>query len=351
VQQVEMVCVFPNFGVARLQAKFLPIVFLNFALLAYPSLANGQSSSLVPTEGRISGTVLLNTDHRPASQVAVSLKSHVAGIFRTILTDVEGHFEVRGLPPGAYDIVVDEPGYESAHSSAQLAGPSADLVIYLKSSRVAETRRNNDTVSVHALKIPGKAHHEFQESFVRLAKNDPAGALSHLNKAIQIFPDFYEAYCQLGVVETKLGHRDEAMQSFQTAVDLSGGRYASAEFGLGYLLYLEGKPREAETVIRRGLEVDENSADGYTILGMIQLKLEHPDDAEKSAREALLRKPDFALAYLVLADAYGHQGDRQMQLRELEAYLKLDPTGPAHDLVQQSCEAVRRILAQLQAQK
>jgi Tfp pilus assembly protein PilF len=349
VQQVEMLCVLPHAGISRLRAKFLLIVLLNFALVAYTVVAKAQNPSLAATEGSISGTVLLNAGHGPAGQVAVSLNSHVTGMFRTMLTDVEGHFEVRGLPPGAYDIVVDEPGYESAHSSAQLAGPSADLVIYLKSSKVAEIRRDNDTVSVHALKIPGKAHNELQEGLQRLAKNDPAGALSHLNKAVEVSPDFYEAYCQLGVAETKLGHRDEAMRAFQTSVDLSGGRYALAQFGLGYLLYLEGNPREAETIVRKGLEADENSADGYTILGMIQLKLEHPDDAEKSALEALLRKPDFALAYLVLADAYGHQGDRRMQLRELGAYLKLDPAGPAHDLVQQSCEVVLRILTQSRA--
>jgi len=42
------------------------------------------------------------------------------------------------------------------------------------------------------------------------------------------------------------------MQAFQKAIDASGGRYALAEFGIGYLVYLEGKPEEAATIIRRG---------------------------------------------------------------------------------------------------
>jgi tetratricopeptide (TPR) repeat protein len=349
VQQVEMLCVLPNTGMSRLQAKLLPIVFLNFALVTYTSAAYAQSSSFVATEGRISGTVLLNNDHRPASQVAVSLKSHVAGIFRSILTDVEGHFEVRGLPPGTYEIVVDEPGYESARSSAQLNGRSAELVIYLRSSTLAESRRNNDMVSLRELKVPAKAHNEFQKGLERLAKDDPAGVLNHFNKAIQLFPGYYEARYHIGAIELKLSRRDEAMQDFQAAIDLSAGRYALAQFGLGYLLYLEGKPREAEAILRSGLEVDSNSPNGFAILGMTLLVLDHPDEAETCAREALLRKPEFALAYLVLADVYARRRDYPMRIRELDAYLKLDPSGPASERVRQARELTLQTQAQSRA--
>jgi tetratricopeptide (TPR) repeat protein len=344
-----MLCKLSKAEKSHQRAKFLPIVFLNLALAAYTPIANAQSSDLAGTEGRICGTVLLKADHRPASQVAVSLKSRVAGIFRSIFTDIEGHFEVRGLPPGTYEIVVDEPGYESARASAQLDGPSAELVIYLRSSNLAETRRNGDLVSVRELKIPGKAQDEYRKGLERIAKNDPAGGLSHFKKATQAFPDYYEAHYHIGAMEMQLGHRDEAMQAFQTAIDLSGGRYAWAEFGVGYLLYLEGKPGEAERVIRRGLEVDGNSPDGYAMLGMTLLRLNRPDEAEKSAREALLRKPNLALAYLVLADVHAHRGEYLMQLRELDAYLKLDPNGPASERVHKAREVVLRTLAQSHA--
>jgi len=341
-----MLCVLSNTGMSRLQAKLLPIVLLNFALVTYTSVAYAQNSSFVATEGRISGTVLMNTDHRPASEVAVSLKSHVSGIFRTILTDVEGHFEVRGLPPDTYEIVVDEPGYEFARSSAQLNGPSAELVIYLRSSTLAESRRNNDMVSVRDLRVPAKAHNEFQKGLERLAKDDPGGALSHLNKAIQLFPGYYEARYHIGAVELKLGRRDEAMQDFQAAIDLSAGRYALAHFGLGYLLYLEGNLREAEAILRKGLEVDSNSPNGYAILGMTILAQDHPDEAENCAREALLRKPTFALAHLVLADVYARRRDYPMRIRELDAYLNLDPSSPSSEQVRQARELTLRAQSQ-----
>jgi len=345
-----MLCKLSKAEKPRPLVEFLPIALLSLALIVYTSIAKAQSSDVAATDGRICGTVMLKADNRPASQVAVSLKSHLAGIFRSILTDIEGHFEVRGLPPGTYEIAVDEPGYESARTSAQLEGPSAELVIYLRPSTPVETRRNGDLVSVRELKIPGKAQGEFRKGLERMQKNDLDGSLNHFKKAIDAFPDYYEAHYHVGLMEMKLGHKDVAMQAFQTAIDLSGGRYAWAEFGVGYLLYLEGKAGEAEKVIRRGLEADQNSPDGYAILGMTLLRLARPDEAERSEREAILRRPNFALAYLVLADIYARRGDHLMQLRELDEYLKLDPSGPASERVRQAREAVQGIVAESHAQ-
>ena len=238
-------------------------------------------------------------DNRPASQVLVNLKSDSAGISRRVLTNFEGRFEVQSLPPSTYEIVVEEPGYESSRTNARLSGPSSELVVYLRPSKIAQARKDSYVVSVRELKIPGKARNELQKGLDCLAKKDPAGSLIHFTKAAQSFPEYYEAYYHLGVAQMRLGHNGEAMQAFQTAIDLSGGRYAWAELALGYLLCQEGKAGEAERIIRKGLEEDAASAEGYVILGSALVQLKRPDEAERSVREALLRNPDFADAYLV----------------------------------------------------
>ena len=342
-----MLCTLQNFKKSCLRAGLLPILFINMSASVWAPMAKAQAPSFELMDGKISGTVLLKAGNRPASQVAVRLKSHAAGIFRSVLTDLEGHFEVRSLPPSTYEIVVDEPGYEPAETSAQLDGSPSKLVLYLKSSNLAPTERNNYTVSARELKIPGKAHNEFERGLGSLAKKDLAGSLSHFTKAAQAFPGYFEAYYHMGVVETRLGRLDEAMQAFQKAIDLSGGRYAWAEFGIGYLLHLEGKGEEAVTTVRRGLELDGNSADGYLILGMAQLRLNRPDEAERSAREALLRNPNFAQAYLVLADAYGRRHEYSSQLQGLEAYLKLEPNGAESKTVREARVAVQSMVARL----
>jgi tetratricopeptide (TPR) repeat protein len=320
---------------------------LNLALIVWAPMAKAQAPNTEQTDGIISGTVILKTNNRPAGQVAVKLKSHVAGIFRSVLTDLEGHFEVRSLPPSTYEIVVDEPGYEPMQTSARLDGSSSKLVLYLNSSNPARREPNNYTVSARALRIPGKAQHEYAKGLESMAKNDLAESASHFEKAAQAFPQYYEAYYHLGVAETRRGRLEEAMPAFEKAIELSGGKYAWAEFGIGYLFYLEGKTEEAVTVLRRGLEKDENSADGYFMLGLALLRLNRLDEAERAAREVLLRNANFATAYLLLADVNGRRREYREQLQGLDTYLKLEPNGAESTRVREAREVLLKILAKL----
>lgn len=347
-----MLCKLWKADVSRPWAKLLPINFawILWAVAACAPISAAQSSDFVAREGNISGTVRSQGDDRTLSQIAVDLKSQSLGIFRSVLTDYDGHFEVRGLPEGTYEIVVKESGYEPLQTRAQLEGSSLKLVLHLKLSQWLQARRNRNTVSVRELKIPSKARNELQKGLDRVAKNDPAGALSHFQKATEACPEYYEAVYHRGTMELRLGRRDEALQSFQTAIDLSLGHYAWAEFGLGYLLYLAGKPSEAEPILRRGLEVDGDSPDGHTILGMALLRLDRLEEAERSAREALLRNPDFAAAYLVLADVSARRHQYRLQLEALENYLRLDPKGPASEPVQQAREVTLRNLRETEPQ-
>jgi tetratricopeptide (TPR) repeat protein len=339
-----MLCELQKAKKSSLRTGFLPVILLNVLVIGWAPSAHAQISDLERSGGVISGTVLLQADKKPATQVAVSLKSHSAGIFCSVLTDYDGRFEVRDLPPGTYDIVVAEQGYERVQTTAQFDGSPAKLVLYLKSSSTAQSHRNDYVISVRELKIPGKAQSEYHKGLELLAKKDLSGSLSHFTKAVQAFPAYYEAFYHMGVVQTTLSRMDEALQAFQKAIDLSGGRYARAAFGVGYVLYLQGKPAEAEPIVRRGLDLDANSAEGHVILSMTLLQLNRTDEAEKSAREALLQKPDFAQAYLVLADVYARRRDYRGQLQGLEAYLKLDPTGPAITRVNQARELALRNL-------
>ncbi len=335
-----------------LRERFLPILALRLCLylilLIWIPSAKAQVSSFESSEGEISGTVLLEANKRPASQVAVSLKSRAAGIVRSVLTDLEGHFHVRNLPRGTYEIAVEESGYEAAQTSAQLDGPSAQLVMYLK-SRSGTTSQSNYTVSVRELRIPDKAREELRKGLERTAKNDPAGSLVHYVKATQLFQTYFEAYYDLGLAHLALGHQDDAIKALQTSIDLSGGQYALAEFAYGYLLCREGKPAD-ERIVRRGLEAPDAAPEGYVILGQALKQLNRLDEAEKSAQEALLRNPHVAGAYLVLSDVAESRGDYRSEIMDLDAYLKLQPNGPGSELARKVRAGAEKLLAKSQPQ-
>ncbi len=319
--------------------------WLLLGLLVCTPIVRAQIAGFDSQAGEIFGTVFVEGGNRPIAGVIVNIRSLAAGPFVSVLTDWSGRFQVRGLNSGVYEIIVEEAGYEPTRETLQLLrGPSPPLELHLKASNPSPVRRTDYAVSVRELRIPGKARTAFEKGLERLAKNDTVGSRTQFLRATTAFPDYYEAYYHIGVADLRLGREEEAAQAFQKAIDLSDGRYARAQFTLGWLLCRRGEYAEAETVIRKGLDVDRSPATGHLFLSVALLRLNRPEEAEKSAREALLRRPGSALAYLVLADVNGSRGEYGMQLHDLDTYLKLEPDGPASKRVREVREVVRRFV-------
>ena len=201
------------------------------------------------------------------------------------------------------------------------------------------------SVSVRELSIPGRPRNAYRRGIDRLAKNDPAGSLVHLQRAASEFPSFYEAYYAIGLAELTLGHEEEAQEAFQQSINASGGHYAEPHFGLSVLLCYQKKFAEAEPIIRKALELAPGFGPGHFILAWALFGLSRLDEAQKNAHEALVRDPRLALAHLLLATIYTRRSEYSAVLVELDAYLKLTPDGALSDEVRLVEESLRRKLA------
>src|SRR5207245_5507071 len=102
-----------------------------------------------------------------------------------------------------------------------------------------------------------------------------------------------------------------------------------------------------ESLIRRALESDPDSPEGHLFLGIALLDQNRLDEAEKSLREALLRKPPYPNVYLVLADVHAKRKDYQSQVQDLDAYLKLVPSSAASADVRKVRDTAKRQAPQL----
>jgi len=290
---------------------------------------------------------VLDGGNGPASQVTVSLRSSSQQVVRRVLTDYDGRFQMGGLSNGEYEVVVEEPGYESDRAVARVSGSVASVELHMRQFKPAENVASRYAVSVRELKMPDKARSEYQKGLDGIAHNDFAESLRHFTKAVEAFPNYYEAFNFIAIAEMKLGELEKAIQAFQKSIDLSEGRYASALFGMGYTFYLQGKLKDAEDILRRGLDIDGSSPDGYFYLGMTLFLENHIEEAERSAREALFCKPDYAAAYIVLANVYGRRHEFREQLQALDTYLKLSPNGPSAARVKEVRQVTLGILAGL----
>ena len=327
------------------------ILAIIFFLLSRTPLASAQeiSSGFVPDpsperSGEIAGVVFTDGGDASLVQVIITVRSASLGTSRSILSDTDGTFRMRGLSEGTYQIMAEAEGYDSASATAQVGQFPSDISLHLKAAHPAYSSANGpSSVSVHDLKIPSKAHEEYERGIADLVKKDPVGSLAHLNKAVQIFPSYYEAYYHIGVAEVRLNHLHDAMNAFQRAIDISGGHYAVAQFAYGLLLSDQGMPADGERVIRAGLESNPESAEGHLFLAITLFSLKRMDEAETSARAALVRKPGLADAYLVLSDIHAQRNEHFAQLQDLDSFLKLAPRARQAQEIRQIRDAVQRL--------
>ena len=184
------------------------------------------------------------------------------------------------------------------------------------------------TISVRELRIPAKAKGDFRRGFECMSKGEARKCLRYFQRAIQEFPDYYEAYYDQALAQIALNDMDAALQSFQRAIDLSGGHFARAYFGYGLVLDKQGKAKDAEPIVRRGLQEDSTLSEGYAVLAAVLFDEGRLDEAEETARKAL-RMPDPSIRNALLALAFVHLKRQEYPLaaEDLENYLKAVRSG------------------------
>jgi Tfp pilus assembly protein PilF len=185
--------------------------------------------------------------------------------------------------------------------------------------------RNDYVVSVQDLKAERKGYAAFAKGSHMLEKGDAVGSIPHLERAIAEYPEHYKAYYDLGVAHFRLDHLPEAEQAFQKAIDITKGNFAPPQVGLGAVLCQRSDFPQAERLLQRALDLEPGSAAGKYYLGWAQYGLNRLVEAERSLQQALLRKANFAEAYILLTRVHLRQHDLPAASKDLESYLKIEP--------------------------
>jgi Tfp pilus assembly protein PilF len=310
-----------------------------------------QFTSSGGTRSTIAGSVSVDGEARPAARVRVNVKALSGGQLATTFTDSTGRFEAPTDGAGSFIVTVQEQGYEPVEQRVDMGfgGSTPGVMITLHKVRATPAdRAEGYTVSVHELKVPGKARHAFEKGIEQLRKKDAEGSLNHFKEATDAFPNYYEAYYQIGVANLELRRGNEAEQALQRSIDLSGGGYAEPQFALGALLCDRQAYSDAEPVLRRAIEVDANSWKGHLFLSQALFGQSRLVEAEKSAREVLLRRPDLPSVYLLLANIHIRKQEYILAIQDLDTFLAMKPDGPTSDQARGVRAAAQRIASRLE---
>jgi predicted Zn-dependent protease len=308
------------------------LFFAIISLLATTvSHAQRTPSSSNPRAG-VGGAITSDGDHRPIANAKVQLTSSSGEMMSSTYTGNEGQFSFMNLSQGEYVITVTAVGYETNTQKVMIFSasvPDVRLSLRKTNSPVESAPLGDGSVSNRELLLPKKAQEAFQKGLDTLyKKNDPSGSILYFQKVLAISPDFYEAYYNQGRAYSFVGKPADAEAAFQKAIELSKNSYADADFGLAAIFSDRGRFKESEQLSRHGLELQPDVWRGYFELARALDGMGHTREAEQNGLEARKMNPTFSGIYIVLANIHLELHNDNALVEDLNAYLRLDPSGP-----------------------
>ncbi|HVU86337.1 MAG TPA: tetratricopeptide repeat protein [Pirellulales bacterium] len=150
----------------------------------------------------------------------------------------------------------------------------------------------------------------------------PAEAISHYRRALDLSPDYTEAQSNLGVALVHLQQFGEAQPQFERALEINPN-YADAHINLAHLLAKSGRLDEAVPHYEAALRL-KPSAELHSNLGHILGLLGRNQQARAEFEEAVRLKPDLAEAHLNLGASLAAD-DPQAAISHYQAALRANP--------------------------
>jgi len=294
----------------------------------------------------IKGTVRFENGE-PAKYVVVRLRSDKISYMDDQKTDDMGQFSFGGLVPSTYHLTIEGQGFRPYYSDLDITVSKMAMeqitLHHIKDPNATEDAPPG-SVNARVANIPPKARKEF-EAGQKSMDQDAAGSMQHFQKAIELYPQYAEAYQLMGALQLQSGKLPEAESDFQKATDLEPN-LTRAYFALGMCRNYLAKYPEAETALLKGLELDPQSPDGHYELAKTYWNLQRWQDSETHAQKAVSLKPDLAGAHVLEGDLALQKRDMPGALKEYKEAVRLDPKGPMAAPTQQMVTKIEQAMQQ-----
>jgi tetratricopeptide (TPR) repeat protein len=326
--------------VLRLSRHSLAFVFvLAISSTLFAQRERDTYSTASPNSFEVVGQVRLAETGLPAANVPIRLERFGGGLVDQIDTDNNGRFRFPYLPRGYYKVIVNAPGYRPAQQDADLQVVfRAFLIFDLATEKAAAI-----SLDVIDARAPAEAREQLSRGRTALVKKSYPEAIAHLQKAIALYPDFYEAHLLLGTTFVDEREWKQAETAFERAVALKAGS-ATPMLLLGEVYWREKRYQEAEKTLLDGLKLDDKSWNGYFVLARLYWDQENIPKAAPAIGHTLQLKPDFAPAHLLAGNILLRINQQERALAEYQEYLRLEPKGefavPTRELVAKLSKAI-----------
>ncbi|HYG82653.1 MAG TPA: tetratricopeptide repeat protein [Pyrinomonadaceae bacterium] len=290
-----------------------------------------QPSRVLTVQGQVS-----LPEGMPAGQVMVTLIDR-GGVPRHAYTTEHGRFEFEGIPEGAYslsaksltDPALSVEGVEADTTRTATGSLNISLTLRKDATPPGVTRKPEVLTAAEAeQQVPKPARRAFREAVKFREENQPEKALESLSRAVELYPDYFQALAEradLLVARRKLA---EACKDFERALKLNP-RYAPALRGAGYCKLENREFAEAAAHLERAATAQPNNPGTLLLLGIAYLELDRRDEARAALIKALaFNVPQAARAHIYLGKLFARERLYREAADELRKYLEANPSAP-----------------------
>ena len=286
----------------------------------------------------------------PAGPAMVSLFGATAPFQATTGSDTSGRYRFRNLRAGTYTIAVYIPGRGEARQTAEVGRGTADpqrrvtLDLQFKDSDFVlnDVVRRRNTVSSRQLAIPESATREYQEAVKCLEKHDVDSAVKRLEHAVELAPQFVDAWNNLGTIAYQTQQYDRAEKCFRAALEQDRRAYEPL-VNLGGVLINTHKLDEALMYNQDAVLQRPNDALANSQLGLTYFVVNNFDLAVKYLEIARRIDPaHFSHPQLVLAEIHLRRGENRAAADVLEDFLQHHPDFSTADKIRENIVKLRQ---------
>ena len=176
-----------------------------------------------------------------------------------------------------------------------------------------------------------------------VAAGEPNAKLEAYARALQLRPDFFEAWFNQAVVLEGRGELEKSAAAYAKAEALNPNAI-EVQRNLGRLHLRAKRPADAVTHFEKAVKLAPDSPQSYNDLGEARRQLDELEAATAAFQRALELDPKYAQAHYNVALVLSAREDTTAAIAHLEQYLALDAAAS-------DAEKVRQWIAELQHKK
>lgn len=291
----------------------------------------------VEAAGWQGGITVFGRVYQPDGQPAVRAKVKIEivnGFTREVWSDDQGSYEFRAVPAGRYRLAASNPEVREQFSepaesdSTRSFANRLQVNLYLRLPvRVGPEASPPGTISVEeaAQRVPGGARKAYEQALKSRKGNDDQKALEQLDRAIELYPDYFQALTERGNIRMARNQLAEAAGDFERVLSLSP-RNTAALRGLGYCQIQQRQFEAAIGNLERAYAQAPDVALTLLLLGYGNMALNRIEPARQCLNESIrLDESAAARAHVYLGEILAGEGRFRAAAEEIDRYLRLKP--------------------------